>query len=84
MNTDFIIQEAFPTSKHPPKSDQDSADLQAFFGPDGAANAPANVGKLVKFAQTLKGNGAKHVGAYGFCWGMFQGRRLIGRQLISP
>jgi len=65
----FEPKEPFPTSKHPPKSDQDKADLQAFFGPDGAANAPANIGKLTEFAQTLKSNGVKHVGSYGFCWG---------------
>jgi len=65
----FEPKEPFPTSKHPPKSDQDKADLQAFFGPDGAANAPPNIGKLIKLAQTLKSNGVKHVGGYGFCWG---------------
>jgi dienelactone hydrolase len=72
MNTDFISQEPFPTSKHPPKSPQDSADLQAFFGADGAAYFPSNVGKLVEFARALKSSGVKRVGAYGFCWGMFQ------------
>ncbi|KIM71412.1 hypothetical protein PILCRDRAFT_830347 [Piloderma croceum F 1598] len=65
----FEPKEPFPTSKHPPKSDQDKADLQAFFGPDGAAYPPANINKLVQFAQLLKSNGSKSVGAYGYCWG---------------
>jgi hypothetical protein len=65
----FIPQEPFPTSKHPPKSDQDKADLQAFFGPNGAAYPSASIEKLAKLAQTLKSSGVKHVGAYGFCWG---------------
>jgi len=65
----FEPKEPFPTSKHPPKSDQDQADLQAFFGPDGAGYPPANIGKLTSLAQVLKSNGVKRVGAYGFCWG---------------
>lgn len=65
----FEPKEPFPTSKHPPKTEQDGADLQAFFGPDGAAYAPPNIGKLTKLAQELKSAGANHVGVYGFCWG---------------
>jgi len=65
----FEPKEPFLTSKHPPKSDQDRSDLQAFFGPDGAAYPPNNIGKLTKFTETLKSNGYKYVGAYGFCWG---------------
>lgn len=65
----FEPKEPFPTSKHPPKTEQDGADLQAFFGPDGAAHAPPNIGKLTKLAQELKSAGANHVGVYGFCWG---------------
>jgi len=58
---------AFPTDKHPPKSDQDQADLQAFFG--GIANPAKTTEKVIKFGEVLKKDGAKHVGVYGFCWG---------------
>lgn len=53
----------------PPKNDSDKEALQAFFGPDGAAHPPSNIGKLTKFAEALKADGVKNVGAYGFCWG---------------
>jgi len=65
----FEPKDPFPISKFPPESDQDKADLQAFFGPDGAAFAPNNISKLIKLTQALKSDGYKHVGAYGYCWG---------------
>lgn len=65
----FEPKEPFPTSRHPPKNDSDKEALQAFFGPDGAAHPPSNIGKLTKFAEALKADGVKNVGAYGFCWG---------------
>jgi len=65
----FEPKEPFPTSRHPPKDDADKQALQDFFGPDGAANPRANIQKLLKFAETLKADGFKSVGAYGFCWG---------------
>lgn len=58
---------AFDIGKFPPKSDQDKADLQAFFG--GTASPPANLKKLTAFGETLKTNGAKSIGVYGMCWG---------------
>jgi len=65
----FEPNEPFSISKFPPKTDQEKAELQAFFGPGGAAFPAGNIGKLVSFAATLKTNGYKRVGAYGFCWG---------------
>jgi len=65
----FEPKDAFSISKFPPKSDENKAALQAFFGPDGAAFPPSNIGKLIKFAEALKSDGYNHVGAYGFCWG---------------
>ncbi|TFK30728.1 dienelactone hydrolase [Coprinopsis marcescibilis] len=58
---------AFPISKFPPKKDQDTADLQAFFG--GPASPPATVAKLKAFGEYLKGTGVKKIAVYGFCWG---------------
>ncbi|KAJ2919319.1 hypothetical protein MD484_g1097, partial [Candolleomyces efflorescens] len=63
----FEHDKPFPASKYPPQSDQDKADLQAFFG--GTANPPAAIAKLTKFGSHLKSEGAKNVGVYGFCWG---------------
>jgi len=57
----------YPVDKYPPKTDQDKADIQAFFG--GIASPPANVTKLKSFGQVLKANGAQRIGVYGFCWG---------------
>lgn len=59
----------FPPEKYPPKTDQDKEEIQKFFG--GTANPPAAIGKLTSFGKTLKDNGAKNVGAYGFCWGTY-------------
>ncbi|RXW23830.1 hypothetical protein EST38_g2024 [Candolleomyces aberdarensis] len=63
----FEPNEAFPSSKYPPKTDQDKADIQAFFG--GTASPPKAIAKLTKFGNYLKSQGAKNVGIYGFCWG---------------
>jgi dienelactone hydrolase len=60
---------AFPSEKFPPKTDQDKADIQAFFG--GPASPPAASAKLKSFSETLKANGAKKIGVYGFCWGKY-------------
>jgi len=57
----------FPPEKYPPKTEQDKAEVQAFFG--GTASPPAAIKKLTSFGETLKANGAKKIGAYGFCWG---------------
>ncbi len=34
-----------------------------------SASPPANLERLVKLAETLKGEGYQHIGVYGFCWG---------------
>lgn len=59
---------AFPEDKYPPKNEQDKADIQAFFG--GTGNPAVAVGKLKTLGGTLRSNGAKKIGVYGFCWGM--------------
>lgn len=63
----FEPSEPWPADKFPPKTDEESAKLQAFFG--GTANPQATVGKLVTVGRALKADGAKFVGAFGFCWG---------------
>ncbi|RDB29046.1 putative AIM2 family protein C30D10.14 [Hypsizygus marmoreus] len=65
---DFFEPDApFPAEKYPPKTSQDKADIQAFFG--GTASPPVAIEKLTKFGETLRASGAKKIGAYGFCWG---------------
>ncbi|GLB36509.1 putative dienelactone hydrolase family protein [Lyophyllum shimeji] len=65
---DFFEPDApFPAEKFPPKTDKDKADLQAFFG--GPASPPKAIEKLTTFGRFLKTDGAKTLGAYGFCWG---------------
>ena len=58
---------AFGIDKLPPRNEQDKKDLQDFFG--GTANPPATAAKLVDFANVLKGEGFKNLGAHGYCWG---------------
>ena len=58
---------AFGIEKLPPRNEQDKKDLQEFFG--SIANPPATAAKLVDFANVLKGEGFKNVGAHGYCWG---------------
>ncbi|KAF8078238.1 hypothetical protein FPV67DRAFT_1405312 [Lyophyllum atratum] len=57
----------FPPEKFPPQTEKDKADIQAFFG--STASPPKAIEKLTSFGHTLKANGAKKIGAYGFCWG---------------
>ena len=64
---DFFGGNPYPLDKFPSKTDQDKKDLQDFFG--GSANPPATATKLVDFANVLKGEGFKKVGALGYCWG---------------
>lgn len=63
----FEPNEPFPASKYPPQTPENKAAIQAFFG--GPAKPDVATEKLKKFAQVLKQDGAKKVGAYGFCWG---------------
>ncbi|KAF9650733.1 dienelactone hydrolase [Thelephora ganbajun] len=58
---------AFGLEKIPPRNERDRRDLQSFIG--GIANPPAAAVKLVEFANVLKGEGFKKIGALGYCWG---------------
>ncbi|KAI0035292.1 hypothetical protein K488DRAFT_43713 [Vararia minispora EC-137] len=65
---DFFEPSApWDTSRHPPKTKEDQEAFQAFFV--GPANPGAAVEKLERVARALRVDGAKHVGAYGLCWG---------------
>jgi dienelactone hydrolase len=57
----------FPLSRFPPKSDDDKAALQSFFG--GPAEVGKTVSKLNAFGKALRSDGFKQVVVYGFCWG---------------
>jgi len=57
----------WPVDNFPPKTDEDKKKLQEFFG--GIASPGDNSTKLADFAKTLKKDGVKWVGTYGFCWG---------------
>lgn len=63
----FEDGEPYPLERFPPKTDEDKARLQAFFG--GIALPPKNKDRLIDFGKTLKGDGVKFAGVYGFCWG---------------
>jgi len=63
----FEPSDPWPADKFPPQTDEEKAKLQAFFG--GAANPQKSVAKLIEVTQKLKADGAKYVGAFGFCWG---------------
>ena len=63
----FEPHEPFSLSKFPPKTPEAKAEIQEFFG--GPAKPDLAAQKLKKFAQALKTDGAKKVGAYGYCWG---------------
>lgn len=57
---------AFGIEKMPPRNEQDKKDLQDFFA---AAKPSATAPRLVDFANVLKGEGFKKIGAIGYCWG---------------
>jgi len=63
----FEPDHPFPIEKFPPKTNEDKAELQRFFG--GVASPPENVKKLLSFSQALRSDGIKKLGVYGFCWG---------------
>lgn len=63
----FEPADAWPQDKFPPQTDEEKAKLQQFFG--GAASPPNGATKLLKVSEALKQDGAKFVGAFGFCWG---------------
>ncbi|TCD68823.1 hypothetical protein EIP91_009690 [Steccherinum ochraceum] len=58
---------AWLLSQYPPKTDEQKANIQKFFG--GIASPPNNAAKLFAFGEALRKDGAKKVGCYGFCWG---------------
>ena len=70
----FAPSPAWDVAKHPPKTAEDKAAFQAFFG--GPANPAVAVDKLARVARTLKEDGALRVGAYGLCWGKGSKYRL--------
>jgi hypothetical protein len=51
----------------PPETEQEKKKLQNFFA--GTAGPPISAGRLVDFANVLKGEGFKKTGALGYCWG---------------
>ncbi len=65
----FEPDSAFDISRFPPKTDEDKAAIQAFFG--STASPSAAIIKLKAFGEALKSNGVKRVGVYGMCWGVY-------------
>ncbi|KAK0245904.1 Alpha/Beta hydrolase protein [Armillaria nabsnona] len=63
----FEPDSAFDISRFPPKTDEDKAAIQAFFG--STASPSVAITKLKAFGEALKSNGVKRVGVYGMCWG---------------
>jgi len=63
----FEPADAWPVDKFPPSTDEEKTRLQQFFG--GPANPQDSVAKLLRAGEALKQDGAKFVGAFGFCWG---------------
>ncbi|KAK0506016.1 hypothetical protein EDD18DRAFT_1121689 [Armillaria luteobubalina] len=63
----FEPDSAFDISRYPPKTDEDKAAVQAFFG--STASPSAAITKLKAFGEALRGNGIQRVGVYGMCWG---------------
>lgn len=67
---DFFGENVFNIKKFPPKNEQEKQDLQNFFGTIATPDAIAT--KLVDFAEVLKGDGFKKIGALGYCFGNVQ------------
>ncbi|KDQ54839.1 hypothetical protein JAAARDRAFT_134659 [Jaapia argillacea MUCL 33604] len=78
---DFFHGEEWPASKYPPKDDKEKRELQEFFG--GPANPSNSVTGLIQVAKSLKSDGVKAVGAFGFCWGG-KVTILAGSQTSTP
>ena len=51
----------------PAKTEQQKKKLQNLFA--GTDGPPVIAGRLVDFANVLKGEGFKKIGALGYCWG---------------
>ncbi|PCH33283.1 hypothetical protein WOLCODRAFT_141584 [Wolfiporia cocos MD-104 SS10] len=87
LNAHIVMPDFFepgapwPADKFPPQTDEEKANLHVFFG--GAANPKNGVMKLVTVSKALKDDGAKFVGAFGFCW---RGKATIlaGSQADTP
>lgn len=58
---------AWLLEQYPPTTDEQKANIQKFFG--GIADPPANAKKLFNFGASLRNDGVKKIGCYGFCWG---------------
>ena len=66
----FEAGEPWPQDKFPPQTDEEKAELQAFFG--GLANPTDAVAKLLNVGKALKSEGVEFIGVYGFCWGKYR------------
>jgi len=64
---DFLGENVYKLENFPPKSEQEKKDLQNFFRT--TANPSVTAVSLVEFANILKGEGFKKIGALGYCWG---------------
>ncbi len=73
----FEPNHPFPIDKFPPKTKEEKAELQKFFG--GVASPPENAKKLLSFGKALRSDGIKRLGVYGFCWG----GRILTSWLVS-
>ncbi|KAI0724185.1 hypothetical protein C8T65DRAFT_625701 [Cerioporus squamosus] len=63
----FEPGEPWPVDQFPPKTDEEKAKLQQFFG--GIANPGNAVEKAINVGKALKSEGVEFVGLYGYCWG---------------
>ncbi|KZT06262.1 uncharacterized protein LAESUDRAFT_726084 [Laetiporus sulphureus 93-53] len=63
----FEPADPWPAEHFPPKTHEEKARLQAFFG--GPAKPQDAVEKLVRIGRALKEDGAQFIGTFGFCWG---------------
>ena len=66
---------AWLLEQYPPTTDEQKANIQKFFG--GIASPRTNAEKLLKFGTSLRNDGVKKIGCYGFCWGKQFARPLV-------
>ncbi|KAH7340511.1 alpha/beta-hydrolase [Rhizoctonia solani] len=64
---DFFDGKPWDNNDFPPKTDESKQKLQEFFG--GVAKVEERVKNVGELADQLRADGAKFVGAIGFCWG---------------
>ncbi|RPD58387.1 hypothetical protein L227DRAFT_550640 [Lentinus tigrinus ALCF2SS1-6] len=63
----FEPGEPWPVDEFPPKTNEEKAKLQQFFG--GTANPGNAKQKALNVGNALKSEGVEFVGLYGYCWG---------------